>query len=182
MADSGTSNDDPGGSSTNIMTESDKDKYHHLSKYYELIKITAGKGKPRNLFFKCLQPGPECSTGRAKSCQEGSMSNLLRHYERVHPHLAKDFKTVFLTKLKRAADNSKGAVDPKQPKIDFFFKSNCTRDQLNGAIVDHIIDSMGPFTLAEEESFQKIIQLLDPNKKSGGPAHKTVTKIMVCIL
>ena len=92
MADSGTSNDDPGGSSTNIMTESDKDKYHHLSKYYELIKITAGKGKPRNLFFKCLQPGPECSTGRAKSCQEGSMSNLLRHYERVHPHLAKDFK------------------------------------------------------------------------------------------
>ena len=177
MASTSTTSDDPGGSNSNIMTEADKDKFYHLSKYYELTKIEAGK--PRKLFFKCLQP--ECSTAKPKSCHEGSTTNILRHYERMHPHSLADFKKVYYTKLKRAADNSGGGGDPKQPKLpqSFFFKSNCTRDQLNDAIVDDIIETMAPFTSAERESFQRIVKLLDPNKKSGGLDHRTVVKIMV---
>ena len=47
---------------------------------------------------------------------------------------------------------------------------------MDQAIVDHIIEDMAPFTLGEKEKFQKLITLLDPNKKA--PDRRVVTKIL----
>ena len=72
-----------------------------------------------------------------------------------------------------------GDVEPKakQPKLkDFIFKSNCTQGQLNDMIVNHVIDSIGNFTLGEEESFKNIVKLLDPNKSS--PCYRTIIKLI----
>ena len=67
-------------------------------------------------------------------------------------------------------------LGPKQPKINQFFRSNCTQKQLDNAIVDHVIDDIGPFTLGEKESFQNIVKLLDPTKKT--PDYRNMVKLL----
>ena len=47
---------------------------------------------------------------------------------------------------------------------------------MNEAIVDDIIDTIGPFKRVEEESFKALIKLLDPNKHA--PCYRTVVKIL----
>ena len=77
-----------------------------------------------------------------------------------------------------AGPSGKKITQQKLSQQSFFFRSNCTQEQLNNAIVDHVIDGIKPFTEAEAESFQNIIQLLDPNKKKGGPCYRTVVKLL----
>ena len=110
---SSTSNNNAGASeldesSLNGVSAKDKEKYEYLSDFFTLegIKPGPGKTKTRNLYFKCKDV--ECNTAKAKSCQESSMSNLLRHIELVHPHALSDFKKVYYkkSKLKRNGNES----------------------------------------------------------------------------
>ena len=94
-------------------------------------------------------------TEKLKSSTESSLSNLLRHYERCHKFVSQQFKEVYYVKsVKRSNVSADGGNSSKQQKISpLFFRSNCTQEQLNDSIVDHIIDTMGPFTLGIIYSF-----------------------------
>ena len=81
-----------------LVSEKDKEKYEYLSEYFVLESVKAEAGKARTLYFKCQHV--ECNTKAAKSCQESSMSNLQRHYERCHKHVSADFDKVYYKKAK----------------------------------------------------------------------------------
>ena len=166
-------------SNENIMTDEDKQKYQYLQPFFELVKVARGnRPNVRNLFFKCLK----CPNSKPKMCQEGSMSNLDRHYKSdLHSAIYSEWQKVFKIKpTKRKSGSNEagpsGVKEPKQQKISQFFRSNCSQTALNEAIVDDIIDSMGPFKRVEEESFKALIKLLDPNKQV--PCYRTVVKIL----
>ena len=91
------------------VSEKDKEKYEYLSEYFVLESVKAGTGKARTLYFKCQHV--ECNTKAAKSCQESSMSNLQRHYQRCHTHVSADFDKVYYKKAKLKRPNSENGND-----------------------------------------------------------------------
>ena len=83
-------------SNENIMTDEDKQKYQYLQPFFELVKVARGnRPNVRNLFFKCLK----CPNSKPKMCQEGSMSNLDRHYKSdLHSAIYSEWQKVFKIK------------------------------------------------------------------------------------
>ena len=81
----------------NLITDQDREKYKYLEDFFELKRVTKSKSsKNRNLYFKCKKCG---ETEHEKSCQEGSLNNLVRHYRTVKHHIyTKEFEKVYNTK------------------------------------------------------------------------------------
>ena len=158
----------------NLLTEDDAEKFKYLEKYFKLTRIEAGE-KRRNLIFTCESCKPKVTS---ISAQENSLSNLLRHFKNVHPTIQSSFENVYYLKNLRKRANESDETGSKQQKItttgNIFFRSNCTQERFNEVFVEHLTESMSPFTLGQQESFRKMIRCVDPNKSV--PTYRTVVK------
>jgi hypothetical protein len=144
------------------VTMCDMEAQDHPFPHYKNIFKVKRKLPDGNYEFQCIM----CPAGsEPKKCHKSSAANLKKHLKAKHPNAAHKLAEQGRGAMDASSTTSCGTSGTNQATLDGLgARIGTTQRQVNSLVVSTVIDGLQPFSVVEQQWFQRIFKELAPGK------------------